>query len=74
MMARQGDRNANTKRNSLAERPCWSRMMVQDPTVRSSPNWPQEERDVGTRNTNPNIQVAATCSGSHRVLYTLGKL
>ena len=74
MMARQGDRKANTKRNSLADLPCSSRMMVQLPTVRSRPNWPQEEREVGTRNTNPNIQVAATCSGSHRLLYTLAKL
>ena len=74
MMARQGERKANTNRNSLAERPCWSRMMVQDPTVRSRPNWPQEESEVGTRNTNPNIQVAATWSGNQRVLYTLGKL
>ena len=71
MIARQGDKNANTKRNSLADRPDWSRMMVQEPTVRSRPNCPQREREVGTRNTNPNTQVAATCSGNHRVLYTL---
>ena len=84
-------------------------MMVHEPTVRSSPNWPHTETrgqygavesndcgaiteaqtfyllclpyfskifppaesEVGTRNTKPQTQVAATCRGSHLLLYTL---
>ena len=30
------------------------------------------DRDVGTRKTKPQIHVAATCSGSHLLLYSLG--
>ena len=65
MMARQGERKAKTNKNSLADLPCGSDMMVQDPMVRSSPNWPHREREVGTRKIKPQIQVLATCSGNH---------